>query len=131
MKVQWSSDLETGVGIIDDQHRKLVDRISDFVDAVAENNNEDIEETVNYLIGYTIQHFGAEELIMIRHGYVDFKNHRDEHTRFIKMVYDAKKSLISDNLSIQQIENLRDELVDWAINHIKVMDKDIAKHIKI
>ncbi len=36
-----------------------------FLQAV-DGNKKQLEETVNYLIAYAVQHFGAEELIMIR-----------------------------------------------------------------
>ncbi|MFA7620671.1 MAG: hemerythrin domain-containing protein, partial [Aminobacteriaceae bacterium] len=60
MGVQWSDDLEIGIGIIDDQHRKLVERFASFSLAVDEGDMRKIEETVNYLVGYAIQHFSAE-----------------------------------------------------------------------
>lgn len=130
MKIEWSKDLEIGVGIIDDQHKKLIERISGFVDAVEEKDIRKIEETVNYLIGYTIQHFGAEELIMIRHGYDEFHAHRDEHSRFIKMVFEVHKALLEKRVTMEQIVVLREELLDWTVNHIKVLDKKIADKIK-
>jgi len=129
MIVEWTDDLMVGIGIIDDQHKKLIQRIASFVEAVESDNMQTIEETIKYLIGYTIQHFGAEELIMIRNGYKDFKIHRDEHSYFIKMVYDANISLMGKTLTKEQIIHLRDELLAWVITHIKVMDKQIAEVI--
>ncbi len=130
MKVEWTDDLKIGVGIIDDQHKKLVERISNFVDAVQSNNMSDIAETINYLIGYTIQHFGAEELIMIRHGYKEFKEHRDEHSRFIKMVYDVHMGMIENRLTQEQINQFRDQLLAWIVDHIKISDKRLAEAIQ-
>ena len=129
MIVEWTDDLMVGIGIIDDQHKKLIQRIASFVEAVESDNMQTIEETIKYLIGYTIQHFGAEELIMIRNGYKDFKIHRDEHSYFIKMVYNANISLMGKTLTKEQIIHLRDELLAWVITHIKVMDKQIAEVI--
>jgi len=129
MIVEWTDDLMVGIGIIDDQHKKLIERIASFVEAVESDNMLTIEETIKYLIGYTIQHFGAEELIMIRNGYLNFKIHRDEHSHFIKMVYDANISLMGKTLTKEQIINLRDELLAWVITHIKVMDKQLSEAI--
>ncbi|MZP28114.1 bacteriohemerythrin [Heliobacterium undosum] len=130
MRVEWTDELSIGIGIIDDQHKKLVERVNAFVDAVECRDARKIEETVNYLIGYTIQHFGAEELIMLRNGYDDFKKHREEHNWFINMVYDVNKELLDKGLSQERLGQVRDLLVSWIVNHIKVSDKRIGEVIR-
>ncbi|ABZ84510.1 hemerythrin family protein [Heliomicrobium modesticaldum Ice1] len=130
MRVEWTDELSIGIGIIDDQHMKLVERVNAFVDAVECRDDRKIEETVNYLIGYTIQHFGAEELIMLRNGYDDFKKHREEHNWFIKMVYDVNKELLDKGLSQERLDQVRELLVSWIVNHIKVSDKRIGEVIR-
>ncbi|KAB2952983.1 bacteriohemerythrin [Heliorestis acidaminivorans] len=129
MKVEWNDELLTGLGMIDDQHKKLVARIASFTEAVNQQDFKAIEETVNYLIGYSIQHFGAEELIMIRNGYDEFKSHREEHSWFINKVYDLQKSLLQKELSQEQLEEMRDVLVNWTLQHIKIRDKRISEKI--
>lgn len=128
MNIQWSDDLAIGIGIIDDQHKKLVERIASFSRAVEGGERNKMEETVNYLIGYAIQHFGAEELIMIRNCYDRFKEHRDEHSWFIKEVFDVHSKLTMKKILTQkEAENLRDMLVHWILDHISVKDKHIAE----
>ena len=127
MKIEWSDELAIGIGIIDDQHKKLIERAASFSRAVDDGNMLKVEETVNYLIGYAIQHFGAEELIMIRNCYDQFKEHRDEHSWFIKQVFDAHVELAKGKgFTHQQVKELRDMLCDWVLNHIMVTDKRIA-----
>ncbi|MDI9371139.1 MAG: hemerythrin family protein [Synergistaceae bacterium] len=127
MAVQWSDELAIGIGIIDDQHRKLIERFASFSKAVDEGDMRKVEETVNYLVGYAIQHFGAEELIMIRNCYDQFKEHRDEHSWFIKRVYDAYVDLAGNkSFTSEQAEQLRDMLLEWILDHIMVKDKRIA-----
>ncbi|MBP6333238.1 MAG: hemerythrin family protein [Aminivibrio sp.] len=128
MTVQWSDDLAIGIGIIDDQHKKLVERIASFSRAVESGDRNRMEDTVNYLIGYAIQHFGAEELIMIRNCYDQFKEHRDEHSWFIKEVFDIHGKLACGaGVTREDAEALRDMLVNWILVHISVKDKRIAE----
>jgi hemerythrin len=128
MDIQWSDELAIGIGIIDDQHKKLVERIASFSRAVDSGDMHRIEDTVNYLVGYAIQHFGAEELIMIRNCYDQFKEHRDEHSWFIKQVFDVHKSLMSErSIPQKQVQELRDMLYRWTVDHIMVKDKRIAE----
>lgn len=130
MKVSWDNELLTGIGIIDDQHQKLVERINFFIEAVERQDMELIADTANYLIGYSIQHFGAEELIMIRNCYDDFKSHREEHSWFINKVYDLNLNLKNNELTQGQLIEMRDLLVNWTIDHIKLKDKRIGEQIR-
>ncbi len=129
--LEWSEDLEIGIGVIDDQHKKLIQRINSFSAALDIGDMTAIEDAVNYFISYAIQHFGAEELIMIRNGYDQFKEHRAEHSWFINMVYDVKKMFLLKQFSISQLEELRDLLTNWTVNHIQVKDKHIGEHISL
>ncbi|MGI6251910.1 MAG: bacteriohemerythrin [Aminivibrio sp.] len=128
MIVEWSDELAIGIGIIDDQHKKLIERIASFSKAVESGDKLRMEDTVNYLIGYAIQHFGAEELIMIRNCYDQFSEHRDEHSWFIKQVFELhRKLLCGEGLTKEDIFELRDMLVNWVLDHISVKDKRIAE----
>jgi len=128
MNIQWSDELAIGIGIIDDQHKKLIERIASFSHAVDSGDLHKVEETVNYLVGYAIQHFGAEELIMIRNCYDQFKEHRDEHSWFIKQVFDVHTSLVQkEECTQRRMEELRDMLYNWTLDHIMVKDKRIAQ----
>jgi len=128
MIVEWSDELAIGIGIIDDQHRKLIGRIASFSKAVEGGDKLQMEDTVNYLIGYAIQHFGAEELIMIRNCYDHFSEHRDEHSWFIKQVFELHRKLVcGEGMTREDAAALRDMLVNWALDHITVKDKRIAE----
>ena len=128
MNIQWKDEFALGIGIIDDQHKKLIERAASFSRAVESGDTEGVGDTVNYLLAYAIQHFGAEELIMIRNRYDRFKEHRDEHSWFIKEVYDVYCRMADPGaFSGQELTKLRDFLVRWVIDHIMKTDRDIAR----
>ena len=128
MDIQWKDEFALGIGIIDDQHKKLIERTASFSRAVESGDTDGIGDTVNYLIAYAIQHFGAEELIMIRNRYDRFKEHRDEHSWFIKEVYDLNLRMADPTaLSQQELTDFRDFLVRWVLDHIMKTDRDIAR----
>ncbi len=128
MDIQWNDEFALGIGIIDDQHKKLIERAASFSRAVEKGDKSGIGDTVNYLIAYAIQHFGAEELIMIRNRYDRFKEHRDEHSWFIKEVYDVNCRMADPGaFSQQELTDLRDFLVHWVLDHIMQKDRDIAR----
>jgi hemerythrin len=130
MGVEWDESLSVGIGIIDDQHRKLIERVNAFADATESMDSREIENTINYLTGYVIQHFGAEELIMIRNRYPRFKEHRDEHSSFVKQVFDVFSLLGERPMTKEEAVALRDTLVRWVTHHIRVTDHGISETTK-
>jgi len=128
MNIQWTDDLAIGIQAIDEQHKTLISRAASFTQAVESGNKKQLEETVNYLIAYAVQHFGAEELIMIRNRYSRFKEHRDEHSWFIKKTFDFSSKLAEPaGCTPKDAEALRDMLLNWMLDHIEVKDKHIAE----
>ncbi len=128
MDIQWKDEFALGIGIIDDQHKKLIERAASFSRAVESGDTEGVGDTVNYLLAYAIQHFGAEELIMIRNCYDQFREHRDEHSWFIKEVFDLHRRFAEgEEMTRESAEALRDMLVNWTLDHISVKDKRIAE----
>ncbi|BAU26114.1 hemerythrin [Aneurinibacillus soli] len=126
MEIQWSSDLETGIGIVDDQHRELFDRIIEFFRVADQNDTVLTLQTVDYLAEYVIEHFSAEEGIMIKDSYPGFASHRDEHSKFIKNVYQIKRKIAVGGVTPELVATLKTDLVDWLVNHINVRDKHLA-----
>ena len=126
-RVEWDESLSIGIGIIDDQHRKLIERVNAFSAATENMDSREIENTISYLTGYVIQHFGAEELIMIRNGHPAFKEHRDEHSWFVKQVYDVNRVLAARPMTRAEATALRDMLVRWIFHHIRVTDHAIGE----
>ena len=98
-----------------------------FSEATERMDSREIENTINYLTGYVIQHFGAEELIMIRNGHPAFKEHRDEHSWFVKQVYDVNRVLAARPMTRAEATALRDMLVRWIFHHIRVTDHAIGE----
>ncbi|MFA7621626.1 MAG: hemerythrin family protein, partial [Aminobacteriaceae bacterium] len=67
---------------------------------------------------------------MIRNCYDQFKEHRDEHSWFIKQVYDIYVDMTGRKTFTQKrAEELRDMLYEWILDHIMVKDKRIASSL--
>ena len=65
---------------------------------------------------------------MIRNCYDQFREHRDEHSWFIKEVFDLHRRFAEgEEMTRESAEALRDMLVNWTLDHISVKDKRIAE----
>ena len=59
--LEWSDDLDTGIAVIDDQHKRIVAMINQLDDAQRTANKVKVGTVIDELIDYTVSHFAFEE----------------------------------------------------------------------
>ena len=128
MKVlTWSPDLDTGVAVIDQQHRRIVDLINALNEASKSHSRDLVGEAIGELIDYTMSHFAFEEELMEEAGYPFCAAHKRVHEVFIKRVAEYR-------LRFQAGEDISDELRTmlsrWLFNHIRGDDQAYAEQVK-
>ncbi|MCD8553756.1 bacteriohemerythrin [Seleniivibrio sp.] len=125
----WSSDLELGIKVFDDQHKKLIELINLLYDAIRDNKvRSTIDRILNELVSYTVYHFNTEEEAFKKYGYPDFPKHREIHENLKKTVGEVKAKLDSGKEVIGF--NIISFLENWVKNHIMVEDKKYAPFLK-
>lgn len=123
----WSDDLDTGISVIDTQHRRIVDYINELDDAVQAGNQEAINLVLDGLIDYTITHFAFEEDLQVRAEYPFFKAHKRVHEIFTKRATQFKeRAKAGENVAPEVLSMLK----IWLINHIKGDDADYVESVK-
>lgn len=86
-RIEWQADYATGVAVVDDQHRHLVDIINKFEDALQKGKgSRQMNEILKDLIGYTQEHFAAEEALMAEAGYEGLKLHQSQHRQLMQKI---------------------------------------------
>lgn len=127
MPIIWEHKLDTGIEVIDSQHRRIVDYINDLEIAKMRQDKRMVTDVIEQLIDYTQSHFGFEEEMLEEAGYKFLKPHKKVHELFIKRVTDftiraAKGEEIADELHSM--------LSKWLLNHIANEDRDYAEAVK-
>jgi len=127
-KLIWSEDLNTGIDVIDKQHRRIVDYINQLHDArTGEHKQEDIAKVIDELVDYTLSHFAFEESMQEEAKYPFMKAHKKVHDLFARRVGEFQERL---NLGEDVSEQLNNMLVTWLFNHIKRDDADYVASVK-
>lgn len=118
----WSSELEVGIELIDEQHRWLVDKTNQLYDrlASAEPDSGEVGEVLEGLMDYTMNHFIAEEEIFHRLGYPETEAHKAQHDKFTAQIMDLLQRHDSGERSGGETLDL---LADWLVHHILKVDK--------
>lgn len=116
MTIQWSAQYETGIDVIDNQHKRIVEYINEVHELQKEpNNREAINEVLTLLIDYTLNHFAFEEALMEEAGYEDLEGHKITHQSFVKQI-ETLHQQYQEGADIVHV--LADMLITWLIKHI-------------
>lgn len=121
MAIRWDESWDTGISVIDQQHRKLLNLINDLTEAMRQGKSRDVmDDVLTVLVEYTKTHFNTEERLMAQVQYIEIVEHKAQHADFIKKIegFLQKAKAGSSVLSIE----LMSFLSSWIINHIKGTD---------
>ena len=117
----WSSELETGISFIDEQHQWLVKATNDLYDEInkPEPDSSVIGDIIEGLIEYTYNHFIVEEDLFKRHGYSESEEHLAEHNKFTN----TATSLLTKFEAGELVNNeALTFLKNWLVHHIMEVD---------
>jgi hemerythrin len=122
----WKNDYETGVELIDEQHKKLFE-IANRAYQLFKNDfyidkYDRIVQIIEELKDYTVFHFTSEEEYMLKVGYKRFLSHKVEHDDFITKFQDIDLKRI-DKGQNDYILELLNFIYKWIDEHILVKDK--------
>lgn len=124
--LSWTSDLNTHVEMVDEQHKILVKYINDLYDINEGGDHSDADkmkmtgEIIKKLFDYTVKHFSDEEALMTKAGYRLTDRHKMIHDKFIAKIgelYERHQSGINTN------EELLAMLESWLFTHIRTHDR--------
>ena len=122
MTILWDDSWNTGIAVIDQQHRKLLNLVNDLGDAMRAGKSKDVlEDVLTLLVNYTKTHFAQEEGLMSRASYAGLEKHKQQHADFILKIDDYEKRVKSGS-SLVSIDMMR-FLSNWLIQHIKGTDQ--------
>lgn len=122
----WYKELETGIQIVDEQHKKFFKEANKFaIKYLAEKKSEAALETLEFLQQYLHYHFQTEETFQHESSYPLYLEHQAEHKQLtfkVKTMAVALQTATDDNLEdvMQQFSNF---INDWVTKHI--LDSDL------
>lgn len=128
MNIIWNKELETGIEIIDEQHKFIIDSLSGV--KTLKLANEERYQSLKKLQAYLATHFESEEYYMQKTNYFEFKKHKFTHD---KVLADCKKILAQNSTKYSQSDialDLINYLENWFVDHYTHEDVKLAKFLK-
>jgi hemerythrin-like metal-binding protein len=130
--LQWNDDLITGIDIVDQQHRGLVDLLNEAAPTLTRLSSATLEDAaplLDRLVEYAAMHFKTEEDLMAARG-VDSRvqaHHHQTHAGFVDQVM----TMVGDFNTGKGVsgDRLLSFLASWLIFHILGEDQTMARQI--
>lgn len=131
----WKDRYSIGVELIDDQHKELFKRLSDFIQIVQNENSwndklDSVKETLSFMKEYVVYHFNDEEEYQEEIGYPERELHKRVHADFKETINDYIKLFEKEGFSEEKIQELSAKLMTWLIVHVGKMDRKIGEYVK-
>lgn len=124
--IAWKEEYNTGVELIDEQHRKLLEIANRahvlLTDDFRMDKYDEIISILGELKEYTVYHFASEEAYMAEIQYSRLLSHKVEHNDFIEKINGVDLEKIDRNHN-QSLLKILDFIVAWIDSHIIKKDK--------
>ena len=128
--LEWEASLETGMSLVDEQHRTLIEQLGILADR---SKADRVPETLAFLQNYVVEHFGTEEKLHEETDYPEAVAHMNVHNAFIRTYLDFKKEYDAngEQQRLLMLMKLTKILSVWLKEHITGMDRRFAEYYLI
>ena len=130
--IEWNDSYSIGIKVIDDQHMKLIELTNKLFDSCLSGHERTkfdsiFLDIIHEIIAYVSYHFGAEEKVMERSNYPEYKIHKQEHANFAKEILNKVEEfkLCKVNPSLSFVYYLK----NWVFSHVAVSDRKLGTYL--
>ena len=124
----WNSRYETGITLIDAQHKDLFAAVNQLADSFREGRAQDqTGPSLDFLIRYTAEHFQTEEQHMREIGFPYWIEHAEEHAHLMAKA----QALQADHAAGKAVTmELAIFFANWLKHHINDVDLQYVDFLK-
>jgi hemerythrin-like metal-binding protein len=128
--MEWRTEFQTGIEEIDKPHRRLFEKINDFIATTRKGDHSGILDVFAFLANHTQTYFKTEEELMRRYDYSFLESHLQEHKRFIEnfmaLTKEAEAGTSDPHYLSFRVQLL---LFDWFTGHLAKTDRHMGRHL--
>ncbi len=126
--IVWNEKNNTGISIIDEQHRGIISTINSFHYLIQNGHTHDIiKPTIIMLNQYTKIHFHTEEELMQKANYPNLDEHLGHHKELLKQTKLLTNEFLHNN---SDVNNILKFLRKWWLTHINKEDMKYKPFVK-
>ena len=115
----------TGVKIIDDQHRQMVQMVNDLNRSIEEGRDDaELKSRFSALLAFTASHFATEEMLMDHNGYPLVEEHKKQHVGLLHDLQEIAREF-NQGAELRLLQTIK----DWLLGHIQHTDKPLGTYL--
>lgn len=131
----WKDKYRIGVERIDEQHRELFKRLSNFIQIVQdhipwEGKMNSVKETMEFMKEYVEYHFDDEEMYQKQISYPGIGLHIDAHRKFKEGIHHYAQLFERGQFTESKVQEFSAKLMTWLIMHVGKMDQQIGEYVR-
>jgi len=126
----WTPALALGHEEIDSQHQELFRRVARLIEAMEAGDGARVDRFFDFLGTYVVDHFAAEERLMIESQFPGYNVHRAAHERFIRDYQSLRKLHEDSGASAAVVVKARTWLWQWLTHHIGSTDQLLGRYLR-
>ncbi|MEW5788997.1 MAG: bacteriohemerythrin [Pseudomonadota bacterium] len=127
MSFTWRSSFDTGIEIIDLQHRRIVDYINQLEGAIGSQDRYFVGLVLDELVDYTLSHLAFEEALQEEARYSMAVPHKAVHDQFARRVEKYRQRHDAGEDVGAQVHGM---LYSWLVHHIQRDDMAYVPEVK-
>ena len=129
---EWNDLMTTGFSGIDEQHRELIYKFNELVEAeTGGSDHQRVGEILDFLQDYAERHFAIEEKIMEENQCHMLEENKSAHNEYrVKFGNIYKQWQGGENSDAKVRRQTTVELARWIMNHILTIDNQLYMYMK-
>ncbi len=129
-KIEWDDSLSVGVDLIDEQHKMLIQKLSDLSSAFRKGGEQNkIIKTLEFMFDYTDFHFSTEENVMEENDYPGLEEQKQQHKEFKVTLNNIMEDYKEEGTTPEIATSINYFLLNWLIKHIMGTDSKLGKFL--
>lgn len=131
----WKDKYKIGVDKIDEQHKELFRRVSEFIfllrsEVQWEDKVQKVKETLEFMQSYVVIHFRDEEAYQKEINYPELIIHKEIHDQFKHDMGIFEERFNDEGYNEVLVQKYASILLAWLIKHVVVSDGKIGDFVR-
>ncbi len=128
--IEWDDSLSVGIDIVDEQHKTLIQRLTQLSKAVETSQGaSEILKSLEFMYEYTDFHFTDEEKQMAKYAYPGLEEQKKMHSEFTTALKQLEEDFEDEGATGSLADSINTYLLNWLVNHIKGEDVKFGDYI--
>lgn len=133
--MMWKESYRVGIETVDEQHRELFQRVSDFLQAIKGNRPweqkiDRVKETMTFMQSYVVEHFANEEVYQRKINYPAADEHHKHHEDFKADVFKYAHKMEDEDYPEELSQEFAGKLMAWLIYHVAREDQKMGEFVR-